>query len=730
MSTISIDENAPQSQPHDFAANFNDLAKLPLWITWRSEKRATSKGERWTKIPYAIDGGKAEADNPSTWMTRAEAEKCARERHHQLGIMFGQITPDRQLGGIDLDACFADEGDLLPWAQEVFDLVPSYAEISPSGKGLKLFFLHDPASTTKERWRKHVQKPNPAGGKDFGIEMYFAGRWFAVTGDIYLDRSALMVIDVETLRKVERVMLRFDGGKKDEQQHIVEAIDHMANADLSWEDWNTRGMAIYAASGGAAWGYDAFRRWSQKSAKYDESACDERWQHWRTSPPTRLGAGTIFHFAKVEGGYKPNGDARRHQSGGAGHHDETSSTDAPGKDVFEAEVKRLARLDALSFERVRRERAKALHVSVGFLEKMVAMQRPPKNNDDLPEIEPWPDAVDGARLLDEIAAAILRHVSMSKPAADAAVLWIMLTHCFDAVQIAPRLAVKSPTHECGKTTFLEVISSLVPRPMLTSNLTSAAFFRAIEKWHPTLIADEADTYLPDNEELRGMLNSSHKRASAYITRCIGEEHNPTHFSTWCPLVMARIGDFHPTLASRSIVIPLQRLKHDERVERFRAEKQPNLTLARQAARWASDVMEALHEADPDLPVGWTGRWADNWRPLLAIADQGGGDWPDRARRAAGALSKLGVEDLLTKLLADIRTALGDEPWIASTNLVKVLQDMEDRPWPEFGRARKPITPRAIARLLAPLVIKPKHACWGNGYLANDFDEAFSRYLSP
>jgi primase-polymerase (primpol)-like protein len=88
-------------------------------------------------------------------MTRPQAEQCARERGHTgIGIMFDKIASERFLGGIDLDSCFADDGGLLPWAQEIFDLVHSYAEISPSGTGLKLFSYHDGKATLKERWRK------------------------------------------------------------------------------------------------------------------------------------------------------------------------------------------------------------------------------------------------------------------------------------------------------------------------------------------------------------------------------------------------------------------------------------------------------------------------------------------------------------------------------------------------------------------------------------------------
>ena len=53
-------------------------------------------------------------------------------------------------------------------------------------------------------------------------------------------------------------------------------------------------------------------------------------------------------------------------------------------------------------------------------------------------------------------------------------------------------------------------------------------------------------------------------------------------------------------------------------------------------------MQRLAEADPDVPDELHDRAADNWRPLLDIANAVGGDWPERARAAAaGAVSRGG-----------------------------------------------------------------------------------------
>jgi len=50
-------------------------------------------------------------------------------------------------------------------------------------------------------------------------------------------------------------------------------------------------------------------------------------------------------------------------------------------------------------------------------------------------------------------------------------------------------------------------------------------------------------------------------------------------------------------------------------------------LCRKLARWAQDNFAALQACDPPMPPGAYNRVADNWRPIFAIAQIAGGDWP-------------------------------------------------------------------------------------------------------
>ena len=177
----------------------------------------------------------------------------------------------------------------------------------------------------------------------------------------------------------------------------------------------------------------------------------------------------------------------------------------------------------------------------------------------------------------------------------------------------------------------------------------------VEKWRPTLIIDEADTFLAENEELRGILNSGHNRRNAFILRTVGDDHEPKQFSTWAPKAIAKIGKMPPTFYSRSIRLELQRKTADEIVEPLRADRLEHLKpLVRMAARWAADNLDALKASDPEMPEALHGRAADNWRPLIAIADRAGGEWPKRLRMiATKAIAKSSDETRSIVLLADI-----------------------------------------------------------------------------
>jgi hypothetical protein len=120
---------------------------------------------------------------------------------------------------------------------------------------------------------------------------------------------------------------------------------------------------------------------------------------------------------------------------------------------------------------------------------------------------------------------------------------------------------------------------------------------------------------------------------------------------------------------------------------------------------------------------------------LAIADVAGGDWPEKARDAAKALSgdsNIGGESTKIQLLADIRQIFSDKVMnkLFSTEIVEILNELEGRPWGKFSKG-KPLTKTKLANLLKPFGITPKQV-WrdknNNGYELEQFDDVFARYL--
>ncbi|TQE99573.1 MAG: DUF3631 domain-containing protein [Spiribacter salinus] len=409
----------------------------------------------------------------------------------------------------------------------------------------------------------------------------------------------------------------------------------------------------------------------------------------------------------------------------------------------DAEVARLAKLDALKYDQVREAIARELGVRVSTLDREVKKARAETEATsataafDFEDPEPWPDPVDGAELLDEIEETVEMYAVTADHVPTAVSLWTLLSWSIDAARIAPILAITSPEKRCGKTTLLALLTRLVRKPLPASNITPAAVFRAIEKWTPTLLIDEADTFIRHNDELRGVLNSGHTRSNAFVIRTVGDDHEPRRFSTWGAKVVAMIGNLPDTLADRAIPVAMRRKLPSEKVRRLRGD--PFEELKQRIARFASDHLEAIKQAEPEIPSGISDRAGDNWEPLLAIADQAGGGWPEKARTAALALSgaPAEAESIRTMLLADMRRLLVEHTALSSTDLADKLAEMEERPWPEFGKAGNPITPAKVARLVSGFDVRPEklpsdsgYGPGTRGYTLEGARDAFARYLPP
>ncbi len=179
----------------------------------------------------------------------------------------------------------------------------------------------------------------------------------------------------------------------------------------------------------------------------------------------------------------------------------------------------------------------------------------PANASIFEEVEPWPEPVDGADLLDDVTHALARHVIADKETLRAAALWAAFTWLVDVVQVAPIANITAPEKRCGKSILLTALGKLANRPLQVSNIAPAALYRSIELWAPTLLIDEVDAFLAAHEDARGILNAGFTRDSAIVIRCVGDDHMPTAFNVWAPrrcAVSARSPTPWPTAACHCV----------------------------------------------------------------------------------------------------------------------------------------------------------------------------------
>jgi putative DNA primase/helicase len=289
---------------------------------------------------------------------------------------------------------------------------------------------------------------------------------------------------------------------------------------------------------------------------------------------------------------------------------------------------------------------------------------------------------------------------------------------------------------------------MTPRPLRTENITAPVLFRVVDHLQPVLLLDEVDTFLFQDEELRGLINAGHKRGGCSF-RCEGPNNAVRSFNAFAPAVLSGIGPLPATLRDRSICIFLVKAEEGEVIAHFNEFKAEIETeLCRKLARWTQDNFAAIQACDPVMPKAAFNRLGDNWRPLFAIAQVAGGDWPARVLAAFTHLSSPpsqlpvlrsasgggGSTQNSQLLLADIRQIFiqSGASRLFSSSIVSSLRALPDRPWSSNNNGHKPIDEPWLARQLRPFSVMPRNVRIGEGrargYYLADFSQAFGDHL--
>lgn len=351
-------------------------------------------------------------------------------------------------------------------------------------------------------------------------------------------------------------------------------------------------------------------------------------------------------------------------------------------------------------------------------------------------LSPATGAVDMDSLLNKIEDYVLKHTVLPDGASTAVTLWCLSTYLINQFRIYPRLLVTSPQKRCGKSTLLDLIEAFSHKALLSSNVSTAVIYRVIEIEQPTLILDEADTYVANSAtDMTGIINSGHARNRAYVMRCNGDDNNPTQYSTWTPMVLASIGELESTIMDRSIIVQLKRKSDKDAVDRIPVDLvERALKPRQQLLKWAEDNAQLVKDNPIEPPKIGNDRAVDNWLPLFTISKQVSDDWFEKCQKAYRLLEEDGIEpELPTLLLQDLREIFGSQnaDKLPSAELVKKLIVDKDKPWCEYKNGR-PISQHQLARMLKPYGIRPIVIRFDGetprGYELTQLADAFDRYL--
>lgn len=272
------------------------LKSIPQWVGWNAEERAG----KITKVPKDPHTGKnASSNNPSTWGTAQQAWN-AKSRYNWTGVGY-VFTLDAGIVGVDLDDCFEpgelpDTKRLKPWAMDIYRMLQSFTEYSPSGNGLHIY--------------ARGAIPGSINRSTEGVEMYDELRYFTVTGQVFYpgpkenpipDRSTeLQALHWCFADNAPTEQPRRDfAAKSIDEKTIREAIQHIP-VHQDYYDWLRVLMAVHDALPGAD-GVALIESWSpgykgevaRKFRSFDRTAKDG------------VTIGTLFHMAQAHGWQRP-----------------------------------------------------------------------------------------------------------------------------------------------------------------------------------------------------------------------------------------------------------------------------------------------------------------------------------------------------------------------------------------------------------------------------------------
>jgi KaiC/GvpD/RAD55 family RecA-like ATPase len=277
------------------------IRDLPAWVIWRFEDNPG--GGKPRKVPYYANGGKRHGEQggpkDTSNLVTFDAAKAAAARRGYDGVGFAAL---QQFGicALDFDNCITD-GKIHPQVEAL--LSDSYAEFSPSGQGIRIFFKGDLGNGKAIR------------NVDFGMECFSTRGFVTFTGNTLDITELLGNTDVvaplpEVVQQLHRERFTrntsepLETGTSGEPAGLTMAqIEECLAAlptDLHYDDWLLVGMAIHCETQGE--GFEIWEDWSGHSPKYtNREYNEERWRSFGKGSGNQVTGRSLVHLANEHG---------------------------------------------------------------------------------------------------------------------------------------------------------------------------------------------------------------------------------------------------------------------------------------------------------------------------------------------------------------------------------------------------------------------------------------------
>ena len=206
-----------------------ELLIYKQWCNWRYEPTANGK---ITKVPYnGATGQKVSVSDPTTWTDYTTASK-AMETGYYSGTGF-VLSKDDPYTFIDLDNPDGD-ASILARHQTLLKMLDSYAEISPSGKGVHVI----------------VRGNIGDGRKRDKVEIYSSLRYMTMTGNTFVDKpitNRQQILDglYNEMGSSTAVYTVKDSPQTISDADVWAKMQSAANSDKIMRTWNADYEGLY-----------------------------------------------------------------------------------------------------------------------------------------------------------------------------------------------------------------------------------------------------------------------------------------------------------------------------------------------------------------------------------------------------------------------------------------------------------------------------------------------------